>query len=65
MWASDQRDTDGGHNPTRSAERRIHMCKPNILEYIEELMDGGMSEEDASKCANVMFNDDGWEDDED
>lgn len=37
---------------------------PNILEYIEELMDSGMSEEDASRCANVMYNDDGWDDDE-
>ena len=37
---------------------------PNILEYIEELMDSGMSEEDASRCANVMYRDDGWDDDE-
>lgn len=37
---------------------------PNILEYIEELMDSGMSEEDASRCANVMYGDDGWDDDE-
>ena len=36
----------------------------NILEYIEELMDQGMSEEDASRCANVMYGDDGWDDDE-
>ncbi len=36
----------------------------NILEYIEMLMDGGMSEEDACRCANVMYNDDGWDDDE-
>ena len=34
----------------------------NILEYIDELMDGGMSEEDASRCANVMYNDDAWDD---
>ena len=37
---------------------------PNLLEYIEELMEAGMSEEDASRCANVMYNDDGWDDDE-
>jgi len=36
----------------------------NILEYIEELMDQGMSEEDACRCANVMYGDDGWDDDE-
>ena len=28
----------------------------NILEYIEELMDHGMSEEDAGRCADIMFN---------
>ena len=32
----------------------------NILEYIESLMDKGMSEEDAARCADVMFNDD-WD----
>ena len=37
----------------------------NILEYIDELMDSGLSEEDASRCANVMYGDDGWTDDED
>lgn len=35
----------------------------NILEYIESLMDEGMSEEDACRCANIMYNDD-WDDDE-
>ncbi len=35
----------------------------NILEYIESLMDKGMSEEDASRCAYVMYND--YRDDED
>lgn len=34
----------------------------NILEYIDELMDRGMSEEDASRCANVMYNDGAWDD---
>ena len=33
----------------------------NILEYIESLMDAGMSEEDASRCADIMYNDD-WGD---
>lgn len=28
----------------------------NILEYIEELMDQGMSEEEASLCADIAFN---------
>ena len=36
----------------------------NILEYIDELMDGGMSEEDASRCANVMYGDGHWTEDE-
>lgn len=36
----------------------------NILEYIEEqMLQHGMSEEDASRCANILFNDDGWTDD--
>ena len=30
----------------------------NILDYIESLMDRGMSEEDASRCADIMYNDD-------
>ena len=29
----------------------------DILEYIEELMDQGMTEEDAYRCANVVIND--------
>ena len=33
----------------------------NILEHIEFLMDVGMSEEDASRCADIMYNDD-WGD---
>ncbi len=40
----------------------------NILEYIDELMDQGMSEEDASLCADIMFNlnwDTGYDDDYD
>lgn len=28
----------------------------NILEYIESLMDQGYSEEDASRCADCLFN---------
>ena len=41
----------------------------NILEYIEDLMDRGYSEEDASVCAyyqysdtwDEFFNDDAWD----
>ena len=33
----------------------------NILEYIEFLIDGGMSEENASRCADIVYNDD-WGD---
>lgn len=29
----------------------------NILEYIEDLMSQGYTEEEASICADVMFND--------
>ena len=29
----------------------------NILEFIEDLMDQGYSEEDAEKCADLMFSD--------
>ena len=37
-----------------------------ILDYIEEqMLQHGMTEEDASRCANILFNDDGWTDDED
>ena len=32
----------------------------NILEYIDELMAEGMSEEDAGRCADCMFNTD-WD----
>lgn len=28
----------------------------NILEYIDMLVDQGMSEDDAGRCADVMFN---------
>lgn len=30
----------------------------NILEYIEMLMDSGMSEEEASVCADILYHDD-------
>lgn len=30
----------------------------NILEYIDELIEQGYSEEDAERCADIMFNDD-------
>lgn len=30
----------------------------NILEYIESLMEQGYSEEEAERCADVMFNED-------
>lgn len=30
----------------------------NILEYIEELIENGYSQEDAERCANIVFNDD-------
>lgn len=32
----------------------------NILEYIEDLMDRGMSEDDAGRCADCLYNDN-WE----
>lgn len=32
----------------------------NILEYIESCMEQGMTEEEAERCADVMFNDD-WD----
>lgn len=36
----------------------------NILDYIEEqMLQHGMTEEDASRCADVLFNDD-WETDD-
>lgn len=37
----------------------------NILDYIEEqMLQHGMTEEDASRCADVLFNDNWAEDDE-
>ena len=30
----------------------------NILDYINELIEQGYSEEDAERCANCMFSDD-------
>lgn len=37
----------------------------NILDYIEEqMLQHGMTEEEASRCADVLFNDD-WEMDDD
>ena len=36
----------------------------NILDYIEEqMLQHGMTEEEASRCADVLFNDD-WETDD-
>lgn len=36
----------------------------NILEYINELIEQGYTEEDAARCADVMFSDT-WASDED
>ena len=36
----------------------------NVLEYIEELMDQGMSEEDAGRCADCLYSDE-WEAEDD
>ena len=36
----------------------------NILDYINELIDQGYSEEDAERCADCMFSDH-WESDDD
>lgn len=36
----------------------------NILEYINELIEQGYSEEDAERCADCMFSD-RWESDDD
>lgn len=36
----------------------------NILEYIEELMEQGYSEEDAERCADCMFSE-LWESEDD
>ena len=36
----------------------------NILEYIESLMDQGMSEESASRCAHALYSDDPWIDED-
>lgn len=36
----------------------------NILEYINELIEQGYSEEDAERCADCMFSD-CWESDDD
>ena len=32
----------------------------NVLEYIEDLMDQGMSEDDAGRCADCLYSDE-WE----
>ena len=36
----------------------------NILEYIEDLMEQGYSEEEAERCADFMFSDE-WESEDD
>ena len=36
----------------------------NILDYINDLIEQGYREEDAEKMANIMFNDDGWSDED-
>ena len=36
----------------------------NILDYINELIEQGYSEEDAARCADVMFSDT-WESEDD
>ena len=36
----------------------------NILEYIEELISEGYSQEDAERCADFMFSDE-WESEDD
>lgn len=34
------------------------MGEMNILEYVEMLIENGYTQEDAERCADVMFNDD-------
>lgn len=39
--------------------------KPNILEFIDEYMAQGYSEDDAARMWFCLFADEGWTDDED
>ena len=48
----------GGYEGRKKEEKSM-----NILEYINDLIDQGYSEEDAERCANAMFADDFSEDD--